>query len=127
MNTNEDPNNQISSINNELSNMLKGFSQKQCQEVMSALLNNMIIVNPGEETTNIKYYSIFVNPGQKYHKWIMDYGATQHVCHKFSMFHNKRKVNNYIVTLPNKITLLVKLISEGSFVCSKKCVICPFI
>lgn len=48
---NDDPNVQISSINHDLANMFKGFSQDQCQQVMSALSNHMITVNPHEETT----------------------------------------------------------------------------
>lgn len=47
----DDPNVQMSSINNDLSKMFKGVSQEQCQQIMSALSNHMISVNPDEETT----------------------------------------------------------------------------
>lgn len=61
----DDPSIQMSSINNDLSNMLKGFYQEECQQIMSALSNHMISVNPNEETTIGKCYSISINSGQK--------------------------------------------------------------
>lgn len=109
---NEDPNAQISSINHDLANMFKGFSPDQCQQVLFALSNHMITVNHNEETTTGKCYSLSINSGQKSHTWIIDSGATQHVCHEISMFMNKRKVSHYTVTLPNKITLPVTIIGD---------------
>lgn len=72
----------------------------------------MITVNPNEETTTGKCYSLSVNSGQKSYKWIIDLGETQHVCHGITMFMNKRRVSHYIITLPNKMTLPMNLIGD---------------
>lgn len=77
---------------------------------MYALSNNMVTVNPNDETTTCKCYSLSINSGQKSHKWIIDSGVTQHVYHGINMFMNKRQVNHYTVTLPNKITLPLTII-----------------
>lgn len=44
--------------------------------------------------------------------WILDSGASKHVCHGLSLFQNTCKVERYSLTLPNKITLPVKLIGS---------------
>lgn len=54
-----------SDINDSLSNMFRGFSQEQCQQVLSALSSHMISVNPNEETSSSKCYSISIKHGSK--------------------------------------------------------------
>lgn len=62
----DDAPDQISFIDNDLSNMFKGFSQERCQQVMSALSTHMITVNPHEETTTGKCYSLSINSGKNH-------------------------------------------------------------
>lgn len=68
-----------SSMNDGLSNMFMGFSQAQCQQVMSALTNHMISVNPNENTATGNCYSLTIKSGLKPCMWILDSGASQHV------------------------------------------------
>lgn len=44
--------------------------------------------------------------------WIIDSGASQHVCHDLSLFHNTKSVKNHTVTLPNKLVLPVFMIGD---------------
>lgn len=82
-------NNNSSSINDGLSNMFRGFSQEQRQQIMSALSSHMISVNPNEETTTGKHYSLSIRHGSKFSLWILDAGASQHVCHDITLFTTK--------------------------------------
>lgn len=72
----------------------------------------MITVNLDEETTTCKCYSISINYGKNSYKWIIYSSSTQHVYHEISMFHNKKRVSNYIVTLPNKLTVPVEIFGD---------------
>lgn len=101
-----------SSVNDDLSNMFRGFSPSQCQQVMSALTNHMISVNPNENTTTGKCYSLTITNDLKSCMWILDSGASQHVSHDINLFTNTRKVYNHTVTLPNKLTIPVNLVGD---------------
>nr|KAJ0210667.1 hypothetical protein LSAT_V11C400199170 [Lactuca sativa] len=72
----------------------------------------MISVNPNENTSTGKCYSLTIKNGLGSHMWILDSGASQHVCHDINLFMNKRMVFNHIVTLPNKVTLHVHMIGD---------------
>lgn len=72
----------------------------------------MIFVNPNENTSTGKCYSLTNKNGLHSQMWILDSGASQHVCHNIDLFMNKRKVLNHTVTLPNKVTLHVHMIGD---------------
>ena len=98
--------------NGTLNDVFQSFTPVQCQHLMSALSNHMISVNPNEETATGKHFSLSVHNGDHSHVWIIDSGATQHICHDIDMFFNKRKVNNHTVTLPNKMVLPVHIVGD---------------
>lgn len=101
-----------SSINDDSSNMFRGFSPSQSQQVMSALSNHLISVNYNETSITGKCYSLTINNGLKSYMWILDFSASQHVCHGITMFINKRKVSHHTVNLPNKVVLPVHMIGD---------------
>lgn len=51
------------SINEDLRNMFRGFSQSQCQQVMYTLSNHMISVNPSKNTSTCKCYYLTIKNG----------------------------------------------------------------
>lgn len=72
----------------------------------------MIFVNPSDDTSTRKCYYISIKHGSKSSLWILNSGASHHICHDIYLFHNICTVHRYTVTLPNKIKLHVKLIGD---------------
>lgn len=72
----------------------------------------MISVNPSENTSIGKCYSLTIKNGLQSCMWILDSCASQHVCHDINMFVNVRKVYHHPVTLPNKVILPVLLVGD---------------
>lgn len=92
--------------------IFQGFTHAQCQHLMYALSNHMISIDPNEETATSKHFSLSVHNDDHSYISIINSGATQHIFHDIDMFFNKRKVNNYIVTLCNKMGFHVHVVGD---------------
>lgn len=60
--------------------------------------------NTKRETTHVAgicFSTLFTN-GTKHQKWIIDSGASIHICHEKSMFRTLCKVENFSMLLPTK-------------------------
>lgn len=103
------------------SNVLQGISNQQYQQLMTLLsphFSSQIKDTPPESTTSSTYtsgicLSISMNDTfSSVHYWILDSGASRHICSNLKAFINLRPVQNSNVILPNNTSLAVHLCGD---------------
>ncbi|XP_072950413.1 uncharacterized protein [Typha angustifolia] len=100
------------STSNGKTNNMGGFVQMlnpvQYQHLMNMLSNHLITAKANTETfastsaTSGTCFLVSLNPSlQSPNIWIVDYGATSHICFTKSAFLHMQPVQNVFITLPN--------------------------
>ncbi|KAJ9553297.1 hypothetical protein OSB04_017342 [Centaurea solstitialis] len=75
-----------------LNSVIKGLSSAQCQQLLSVLSGQIAFIYPNS--------------------WILDSGASKHICRDLKRFANSRSVSNFSVILPIKESVRVNLIGD---------------
>ncbi|KAL4575087.1 hypothetical protein LXL04_021928 [Taraxacum kok-saghyz] len=90
-----------------------GLSNEQCQQLIAMLSGKLASVNATTHSANVASHSNITPAGlYKSNFWILDSGATSHVCNNRDMFFNIRKVLNTRIRLPNQSVIPVDEIGD---------------
>ena len=96
---------------------LQNLNNTQCQQLMSLLstyLSSAAKVHDSLDIPSTSYSSsiysfIFLNqPFVSFHIWIVDSGASKHICSHAHLFTPLTPISNYHVTLANHVTIPVQ-------------------
>lgn len=92
------------------------LNMAQCQQMISFLQSHMARVTtadtPQMDQSQSGMVVSFLGPSSKisHHSWILDSGATSHICHDLKHFSHYTYLSNRTVTLPNNYKITVKAI-----------------
>ena len=94
---------------------MTGLTNEQCQQIIAMLSRKLASVNvvSSKNTPTGNHFILTLNEGLfKSNVWILDSGATSHVCNNKDMFHNMRYATNTRIRLPNQLLIQVEKVGS---------------
>lgn len=115
--------NQIScSVSNQsqgnTGNFMQTLNHDQCQQLMSMLSTHLTTSKMDDEVANVDHVSgtiLSVSINQVLNSprhWVLDSGATSHVCFNRACFHTLKAVQDAYITLPNHAMIRVNFVGH---------------
>ena len=100
----------------------QNLNSDQYHQLMSMLTHHLASFSTGSSSSSASNavsagtcFSISLNPiFSSTNYWIVDSGATRHICYKAALFHSLRPISNSTVTLPNQTSISVSYIGNVS-------------
>ncbi|KAJ9541638.1 hypothetical protein OSB04_028144 [Centaurea solstitialis] len=98
----------------DLDDVIKGLSSAQCQQLLAALSNQVVAQTVGENVEGLNkecagtcflFHIMLI-------AWILDSGASRHICHDLDRFIDRRRVMDFKVTLPNNLMVPVYMVGD---------------
>lgn len=85
--------------------VVTGLTNDQCQQIIALLSGKLSSVNTVSTSHSIQtgnHYIMILNSGYfQSNVWILDSGATRHVCNNKELFTNIKDITNTRIRLPN--------------------------
>ena len=106
----------VQESNNHVQDAMTGLTNDQCQQIIAMLSGKLASVNAvsGPEILPAgNHFILTINSGIfKSNVWIIDSGATCHVCNNEELFTNLKTVHNTRIRLPNQSLIPVTQIGD---------------
>ncbi|XP_042756664.1 uncharacterized protein LOC122197199 isoform X1 [Lactuca sativa] len=102
-------------IGSENNDVVTRLTNEQCQQIIAMLSGKLESVNvvSSKNTPAGNHFILTLNEGLfKSNVWILDSGATSHVCNNKDMFHNMRYATNTRIRLPNQLLIQVEKVGS---------------